>query len=335
VYAEDPAAGFLPTGGRIVALREPTHLRHVRVDSGVALHTEVGSHYDPMLSKVVAWGVARADALRTLDGALAATTVLGVVTNIAFLREVLADADVVAGALDTGLVERIAARAVATPLPLAIAVAAALLHALPTEGQRSDPWNDRTGWRLGASAPRRWRALTADGQPVEITLRVLDAHGRCEVQHDGCTQEAHATVHGDELRLTLGDVSQTYTFARAGRATWIGAGGASWQILDRPLLAPGTRPGRNSSANVVSPMPGSVVDVKVGVGARVQRGDPLVIVEAMKMEHTMRAEHDGVVTEVLARVGDTVALHQLLAVVDTLPVETAVVDTADTSTEEH
>src|SRR6516164_11285463 len=100
VYAEDPARGFLPTGGTVLALREPGG-EHVRVDSGLAEGMAVGSRYDPMLAKVIAWGPDRATALRRLDGALAGTTVLGVTTNIAFLRELLADPDVRAGRLDT------------------------------------------------------------------------------------------------------------------------------------------------------------------------------------------------------------------------------------------
>jgi acetyl-CoA/propionyl-CoA carboxylase biotin carboxyl carrier protein len=182
-----------------------------------------------------------------------------------------------------------------------------------------DPWRDHTGWRLGASAPRRWRALTADGHPVAVTVRALDAHGSFEVEHDGARLAARATVHDDELRLTLGDVSETYRFARQGHTTWIGAGGSEWQVVDRPLLAPGATARGAASANVTSPMPGSVVDVMVLVGTHVRSGQALVVVEAMKMEHTLRAEHDGVVTDVAVRRGDTVALHQLLVVVDTHP----------------
>src|SRR6516164_6044821 len=102
VYAEDPARGFLPTGGTVLTLRDPTGDR-IRVDSGLAEGTTVSSLYDPMLAKVIAWGPDRATALRRLDGALAGTAVLGVTTNIAFLRELLADPDVRAGRLDTSL----------------------------------------------------------------------------------------------------------------------------------------------------------------------------------------------------------------------------------------
>ncbi len=106
VYAEDPARGFLPTGGTVLALRTPSG-PGVRVDSALAQGVTVTSDYDPMLGKVIAWGPDRATALRRLDRALADTVVLGVTTNTAFLRTLLADPDVLAGRLDTGLVERI------------------------------------------------------------------------------------------------------------------------------------------------------------------------------------------------------------------------------------
>ncbi len=105
VYAEDPSRGFLPTGGVVLAVRSPAGAG-VRVDSGLAAGVTVTSDYDPMLAKVAAWGPDRATALRRLDAALASTVVLGVGTNVAFLRDLLSDPDVVAGRLDTGLVER-------------------------------------------------------------------------------------------------------------------------------------------------------------------------------------------------------------------------------------
>jgi acetyl-CoA/propionyl-CoA carboxylase, biotin carboxylase, biotin carboxyl carrier protein len=316
LYAEDPSAGFLPTGGRILALREPTHLPHVRVDSGVAVGTEVGSSYDPMLAKTIAWGATREDAVRTLDGALAATTVLGLTTNVAFLRTILADPDVIAGRLDTGLVERIVARVGAPAVPFVSIVAAALAATVPAGPADADPWRDRTGWRLGERGTSRWRALGPDGAPVELRMQVLDAHGHVDVHHADGTTVATAVWERDELRVRLDDVTTTFVVARDGRATWLGAGGDAWVFTEPPLVAPGAAARGAATADVRSPMPGSVVAVHVAVGDTVRRGEPMVVVEAMKMEHTLRAEHDGVVREVSVRAGDTVALHQVLAVVD-------------------
>ncbi|MBL7516577.1 ATP-grasp domain-containing protein, partial [Frankia sp. CNm7] len=182
VYAEDPGRGFLPTGGEIVALAEPAG-DGVRVDSGVGVGSTVGSDYDPMLSKVIAWAPDRAGALRRLDTALANTVLLGVTTNIGFLRTLLAHPDVRAGALDTGLVERHLAELTTTggtdpaadaaggaasaggpgaggPSADALAVyALAQLSRLAPAGQVVDPWDIPSGWRVGEDA---WLSWTVD-----------------------------------------------------------------------------------------------------------------------------------------------------------------------------
>uniref|UniRef100_UPI000DE4E8DA acetyl-CoA carboxylase biotin carboxylase subunit n=1 Tax=Nonomuraea lactucae TaxID=2249762 RepID=UPI000DE4E8DA len=174
VYAEDPARDFLPTGGRVLALREPAAVpaavpaaepavrRAVRVDSGLVEGGVVGSEYDPMLSKVIAWAPGREAALRRLDRALAETAVLGVTTNVPFLRALLAHPAVRAGGLDTGLVERILPDLVpAAAVPWDVLAAAALVfHALP---QGTDPWEVTDGWRVGEPAWTTWRLETRDG----------------------------------------------------------------------------------------------------------------------------------------------------------------------------
>ena len=158
LYAEDPARGFLPTGGRILALEWP---EHARVDAGVAEGSEVGSAYDPMLAKIIAHGPDRASALDRLDAALGATTVLGVGTNLAWLRGLLADDDVRAGRLDTGLIGRRVERATSDPaagrVPDDVVVAAALdgLLRLPDGGETGDPFDRLGGGASAASPPPR------------------------------------------------------------------------------------------------------------------------------------------------------------------------------------
>ncbi len=172
IYAEDPAAGFLPTGGRIHTLRLPPD---VRVDSGVAEGGTVGSDYDPMLAKVIVWADDRPAALRKLDAALRDTVLLGVGTNIGFLRALLADPDVRAGRLDTGLVGRrvdALATAEAPPDVLPAAAVHALAELEPT-GAVVDPFDVPGGWRVGAPAWTTWRMALAGQDPVEVR-----AHGR-------------------------------------------------------------------------------------------------------------------------------------------------------------
>ena len=181
VYAEtasiiDGAAAFLPTGGRILRLRWP---RDARVDAGVVEGGVVGSDYDPMLAKVIVWGRDRAEALRLLDVALGDTVLLGVGTNIGFLRALLADPDVRAGRLDTGLVgRRIDELAAADPPPDVLPAAAVhALAELEPKGPVVDPFDVPGGWRVGAPAATTWRMAVAGHDPVEVraTGRAADA----------------------------------------------------------------------------------------------------------------------------------------------------------------
>ncbi|HKN96023.1 MAG TPA: biotin carboxylase N-terminal domain-containing protein, partial [Pseudonocardiaceae bacterium] len=163
VYAEDPSRGFLPTGGRVLALREPAD--RLRVDSALAPGMVVSSDYDPMLAKYVAHGPTRDDALRTLAAGLRSTRILGVTTNLGFLQRLLADPDVVAGRLDTGLVERSMDRLVADEPPPGLLVAAALERALAAEPAGGDPWDLPGGWRLGEHAWTTWLIAVAGREP--------------------------------------------------------------------------------------------------------------------------------------------------------------------------
>ncbi len=158
VYAEDPAAGFLPSSGTILRLVEPSG-PDVRVDSGLLEGAEIGTTYDPLLAKVITGGADRDEARRRLDDALARTTVLGVATNVGFIRDLLADEDVRAGHLDTGLVERVAPALTAAGPPPAAVLAAAVATVAPAMHQgQADPWALRDGWRLGQHAWARWTA---------------------------------------------------------------------------------------------------------------------------------------------------------------------------------
>nr|WP_035922853.1 biotin carboxylase N-terminal domain-containing protein [Frankia sp. QA3] len=166
VYAEDPARGFLPTGGHILDFREPAGPA-IRVDAGIAAGDTVGTAYDPMLAKIVAWGPDRPAAIARLDAALAATVLLGVTTNIGFLRSLLGHPDVVAGRLDTDLVERDLAALTADELPgeAILGYALARLLALQPVGPLVDPWDLPSGWRPGEPAWLSWDVLIPGGGP--------------------------------------------------------------------------------------------------------------------------------------------------------------------------
>ncbi|MET8868762.1 biotin carboxylase N-terminal domain-containing protein [Nonomuraea sp. NPDC004580] len=317
VYAEDPARGFLPTGGRVLALREPRDPAGqsvVRVDSGLAEGAVVGSEFDPMMAKVIAWASDRAAAYRTLDRALAATAVLGVVTNVPFLRALTTHPGVAAGELDTGLVERVLPGLLpATETPDAVTAAAALVfHDLP---RGDDPWEIADGWRIGEPAWTTWRLESRDGVHA-IQVRGLPQE-QAEVRVGGQAVPARIRRDGADLTVTLGGRGERYLCVRDGETLWLGRDGASWSFTRHHIGDPGDRPGAAAAGDGVvrSPMPGTVLLVKAQQGERVSAGQPLVVVEAMKMEHTVTAPCEGVVSELPVQAGQPVDMDAVLAVV--------------------
>lgn len=297
ICAEDPSRGFLPSGGTVVSLREPQG-DGVRTDSGLSEGTEVGSLYDPMLSKVIAYGPDRATALRKLRAALAETVTLGVPTNAGFLRRLLAHPAVVAGELDTGLVEREADGLVSGEVPEEVYEAAAAVRAArlaPSGDGWTDPFSVPSGWRLGG-----------EPAPLDLHLRVagLEPVTR-RAQGTGTVGADSVTVHLDGL---------THTFHRAG--DWLGRDGDAWHVQDfDPVAASLTGAGHSGADSLTAPMPGTVTVVKVAVGDEVVAGQSLLVVEAMKMEHVVSAPHAGTVAELDVTPGTTVAMDQILAVV--------------------
>ena len=264
-----------------------------------------------MLAKVIAHGADRAAALRTLDRALADTAVLGVVTNIEFARFLLADPDVTAGRLDTGLLDRRAGDFVAAPPTdeqLIGAAAFQWLRLFPEPG--ADLWEVPSGWRVGARAPVSIRLRAGERTDhVHITGTPQAAEVRVE---DGESRSLQADLAGRRLAVTLDGLRSEYTVAAADSKIWL-AGGGVVAVLEEVREAP-VRPDDEQSgdAELTSPMPGAVVAVSVDDGARVEAGAVVVTVEAMKMEHALTAPVDGVV-ELLVAVGDQVKVGQPLA----------------------
>ena len=310
VYAEDPANGFLPTGGDVLALTE-SHAAGVRIDSGLSAGMVVGSDYDPMLAKVIAYGPDRAAALRTLDRALADTAVLGVVTNVEFARFLLADPDVVAGRLDTGLLDRRADDFVAAETADEQFIAAAAyqwLRRFPPPG--ADLWTVPSGWRIGRHAPVSIRLRCGERTDhVHIVGSPEAAQVRIE---DGESRSLQAALVGDRLTVTLDGLRVGYTVAVQDDKLWLAGDGvctALEEIREASVREDETHSG---DAELTSPMPGAVVAVGVEDAADVAAGTVVVTVEAMKMEHALTAPVDGVV-ELLVAVGDQVKVGQTLA----------------------
>lgn len=320
VYSEDPGNGFLPTGGTVLDVVEPADAGQersdrgfdtVRVDSGIYPGTVVGSDYDPMLAKVIAYGDDRSAALRGLDRALIETAVLGVTTNIDFLRFLLADEDVAAGRLDTGLLDRRTPDYVAPQPTDEELVAAATYRWLDTwAAADGNLWSVPSGWRTGTAAPTVIRL--GGGERVDhVRITGTREAATAEVEH-GATYRIIAGRRGRQLNLTVDDIGVEYVVAADGGYVWLA--GPQRTIAVHEVREAPVRPDDEHAgdAELLSPMPGSVVAVGVTDGADVTSGTVVVTVEAMKMEHALSAPVDGVV-ELLVAVGDQVKVGQPLA----------------------
>ncbi|MBO1334199.1 biotin carboxylase N-terminal domain-containing protein [Streptomyces sp. VRA16 Mangrove soil] len=294
VSIKEGARGFLPSGGTVLALQEPEG-DGVRTDSGLSEGTEVSSLYDPMLAKVIAYGPDRETALRRLRAALARTVTLGVPTNAGFLRRLLAHPAVVAGELDTGLVERAVDDLVDADVPAEVYAAAGVLRRRALAPAATDGWVDPfsrpDGWRLGGEPAWTVHHLRVPGHdPVEVRVR------------------------GDEVLVDGAPTTPARLTAVAG--DWLARDGDAWHVQDHdPVAARLTGAGHDGAGSLTAPMPGTVTVVKVAVGDQVAAGQSLLVVEAMKMEHVIAAPHAGTVTELDVSPGTTVAMDQVLAVI--------------------
>jgi acetyl-CoA/propionyl-CoA carboxylase, biotin carboxylase, biotin carboxyl carrier protein len=319
IYAEDPARGFLPTGGTVLRLREPSG-EHVRVDSGISAGSVVGSSYDPMLAKVIAWGAGRGEALARLDEALAETVILGVTTNTGFVRALLGDPDVVAGRLDTGLVERVAPPLTSRDVPGEVFVAAAMASLVDREAERvsDDPFDTLADWRLGGPAwvDHRWVC----GDQVPVTTSVRGSAAGAEIRLDGEVAVASSVaVDGGDLLVSVGGRESRWAYASAAGVRWFGRGGSTWSLREAPAHVARAAAVSNGAGPLLAPMPGTLTVVHVAVGDQVVEGQPVVSVEAMKMEHVVRASGPGVVESLPVPVGRQVALDDVVAVLTTAP----------------
>jgi len=313
LYAEDPARGFLPTGGQVLQVFEPSG-DGVRVDSSLLAGTLVGSDYDPMLSKVIAHGTDRDEALAKLDAALAQTMVLGVQTNIEFLRFLVADERVRAGDLDTGLLDERVADFAPLPAPDDVLAAGGLYRqwALSLRGLQAagNPWAVPTGFRVGGAAAPVRTAMRTPLRSETVSVWGLPEAARVQVG-DGETHSASAQVERALMSVTLDGLRREYRWAEEDRHLWIADERGTWHLREaeeqKIHRAAGAR-----QAEILSPMPGSVIAVQASSGAPVSEGDVVVVVEAMKMEHSLAAPASGKV-EVLVSVGDQVKVDQVLA----------------------
>jgi 3-methylcrotonyl-CoA carboxylase alpha subunit len=326
IYAENPEKGFLPSIGTLQHLETPDAVHFelggvpgfpaaVRIDSGVRQGDAISPFYDPMIAKLIVWGADRKQALARMAQALSQYQIVGLASNIAFLKR-LVEGDAFANAdLDTGLIER--NHEALFPPPRSIPVAAVALAAVSlieeekdksaaqSGANRGDPWGQALGWRMNFHYVRKLAFSDEHGKHYEPMLTYLPHGWHFEVKGLGVDLSLFKQ-DGVDLSIKLGETSVHGTVRRAGDTFHVFTGGGHY-VLDYndPMAHAGES--EAEGGRLTAPMPGKVVAVLAEKGKEVKKGDALVIMEAMKMEHTISAPHDGVVEDILYAVGDQVS----------------------------
>jgi 3-methylcrotonyl-CoA carboxylase alpha subunit len=314
ICAENPDASFLPATGKMTVARWPEHVSFVRcdelprIDRGFDEGDAISPHYDSMIAKLIVWGENRAQALARLDAALARTHIVGLPTNVAFLRRVVGTPAFATADLDTALIEREREALFGyAPLPLECAAAGVVARELALERalQVDDPWSRRDGWRLFGGATRRFD-LDLGGQHREVLLHRA---------HDGALSLslgerrwpfAARALDADRHDVTLGPQRWTLAVYAEGERITVFAPAGTLALQEFDAIAHAGE-GASPGGRLTAPMPGKVIALLAKAGDAVKAGQPLAVMEAMKMEHTIAAPRDGTVAELLYGVGDQVA----------------------------
>jgi len=321
VYAENPEKGFLPSIGTLRHMDVPQAAAFelgtdginpaaVRVDSGVREGDAISPFYDPMIAKLIVWGENRNQALARMAQALAEFRIVGLATNIAFLKRLVEGEAFSNADLDTGLIERNHATLFppAAPAPLGVLALAAL--ALTSDETKhgaandADPWSQARGWRMNGDYRR---VLSFGDEHGAYRVGLTYRHDAWDIDLDGQRQRVElVSKDGAELALRVGETALHGCVRRDGDVFHVFSGGRHVTLTyNDPMAHAGEI--EAAGGRLTAPMPGKVVAVLVGSGRTVVKGEPLVIMEAMKMEHTIAAPSDGLVEEVLYQVGEQVA----------------------------
>ena len=316
LYAEDPAAGFLPQSGRVVDWNLPP-AEGLRVDSGVESGSEVGIHYDPMLAKIITSAESRPLALQRMRRALRSLSVQGVTTNRDFLLKVLDHPAFIAGDIDTHFIDRHLqdelGDAVSEPNQLRAAMAAALAEQQVRDGRRVVLPNIASGWRNNFHSPQ-WVGYVVGDRDLRVTYR----HIGDNCFDVGIGDEAHrvrvVSWEAPELVVEEGPHRWRARVSFDSDRTYVHSGTLSVALQRKPRFPDKSK--EIPAGGCIAPMPGKVVQLRVAEGDPVTAGQVLLIMEAMKMEHTVTAPRDGTVAQVSVVAGEQVDADALLIVVD-------------------
>jgi propionyl-CoA carboxylase alpha chain len=316
LYAEDVPAGFLPVTGTLHRFAIPA-APGIRTDTGFTDSSVVSPHYDAMLAKVIAHGRTRSDAARRLASALAGAQIHGVITNRDLLTAILREPEFLAGGTDTGYLSRhepAALTASAAPATGVHALAAALARQAASRAQAPVLGTLPSGWRNVFSAPQRV-SYTAAGEQYDVTYRVTGSSVQASV--NGAPAGESLVMYAarpDRLDLEIDRTRRVYRIQQADGVTYVDASDGSSALQDVPRFGDPERAA--PAGSLLAPMPGLVLRVLAEVGAAVTAGQPLLVLEAMKMEQTVSAPADGVVAELRAKAGEQVSTGQILAVLE-------------------
>ncbi len=316
IYAEDPDKGFLPSTGRLVHLVPPPESDSVRVDTGVEQGDEITPYYDPMIAKLIVWGADRKQALARMRRALTQYRVVGVSNNINFLSRLVALPSFANAELDTGLIER--EQGLLFPpqeeVPGDVWLVAALAELLHVQREvnskfaaavdRGSPWRALDGWRLNGRAERKL-ALRLQEKLQEVVVVVIP--GGYQLVLNGKSVRASGTLgRGGAVHAQLDDSRINAAVVITGERRHVFYRGLSWPLALVDTLYVGGE-GDDVEGGLRAPMPGKVVTLMAEPGAIVEKGTPLLVLEAMKMEHTITAPRKGKVVSFYVAAGDQVA----------------------------
>jgi 3-methylcrotonyl-CoA carboxylase alpha subunit len=311
ICAENPEGGFLPATGTLQVARWPGHVSFergaVRLDAGVGEGDAISPFYDSMIAKLIVWGEDREQALARLDAALRDTQIVGLHTNVAFLRRCAATESFAKADLDTALIEREKAALFGQPgLPLELAAAAVVAHTLAEEAgtEGADPWSRRDGWRLFGAAQRRFE-LDVDGVHHRVLFSRHHAGGMTLGVQGRELDFALSSEGTERHELFIGGARHRVQTYKVGEQVAVFAAAGSALVTEVDLIRHAGE-GAAEGGRLTAPMPGKLVAFLTRAGDKVSQGQALAVMEAMKMEHTINAPRDGVVAELLFAVGDQV-----------------------------
>lgn len=312
IYAEDPANDFLPVTGKLQYLRPPKLSSSVRVDTGVVQGDEISVHYDPMIAKLIVWGDNRKEALRKLSRALADYHIAGTTTNIEFLQALATSAPFANEELDTGFIEKHAALLAPREVDEATRQKITSIAALYVVQQRksagsvfggaNNPWASNSAWRMNQTA-ETILPLRILGQELQVT--VSDERNGLTVQVQDTAHKAQASLQGERFVVELDDARIVSKVVELDEVYRIYVDDRSYDVeVIMPDL--GDEAAGAADNHLTAPMNGTVVQLLVELGQSIEQDDALLVMEAMKMEHTIRAPSSGVVKAFYYQPGDLV-----------------------------